>query len=186
MTSSQERFWIVFILRFAFGFLFLIAAINIFSAGPRVSDFGPDWFAKNLTKDFDKGWMGEIPNVPNIFEGWRPFGGNEADAAAEGAKAVAKKPAAAPASTPVHPAYYFLFCLPFIFTLLSVPILLGVFLKPALRSGALLLVALGLGKYISDGKDLSTTANDFFFAFLICVGLYFMSQQQDQQESAAA
>jgi hypothetical protein len=59
---------------------------------------------------------------------------------------------------------------------LSVPILTGILLKPALRFGALVLLCFGLGKYIQN--DIPTTAADFLFAFIICVGLYFLSQEK--------
>lgn len=193
MTSRTERFWISFILRFAFGFLFLIAAINIFSTGGP-HDFGPHRFAMNLSKSFSSGWMGNLlPEVEITIPQPEPASKKKANTAgaAEGAPAApvagdgAEKPAAAPArnkgkTEKVHPTYFFLLGLPFVFAALAVPILLGIFLRPALRLGAILLVMLGLGKYIADSTDLSTTANDFFFAFLICVGLYFLGQQDRQ------
>ena len=43
MVSPVERFWITFILRFAFGFFFLFAGIGIFH-------FGDSEFASNLAK----------------------------------------------------------------------------------------------------------------------------------------
>ncbi|HVR76031.1 MAG TPA: hypothetical protein VMT52_16995 [Planctomycetota bacterium] len=69
--------------------------------------------------------------------------------------------------------YQFLRAMPYVLGGLSVLILTGIALRPALRLGALLLVALGLGKYLQ--KDIPTTANDFLFALIICIGLYFLS-----------
>lgn len=53
MVSKFERFWIIFILRFAFGFLFLIAAINIFT-------YGVDNFATELSQGFADTWVAKI------------------------------------------------------------------------------------------------------------------------------
>ena len=60
-------------------------------------------------------------------------------------------------------------------------VLTGILLRPALRSAAVMFVALGLGKYLQG--EIATTANDFFFAFLICVGLFFLGLEP---RSAAA
>lgn len=202
MTSRTDRFWIAFIMRFAFGFLFLIAAINIFSAGGP-HDFGPHWFAMNLSKSYSDGWTGDLlPDVeitipePELAKKRAAAGDSsvkseDVPGAAAGSPADAgrgkpdgQKPAKKKGKTEkVHPAYFFLFGLPFLFAALSVPILLGLFLKPALRVGAILFIVLGLGKYIADSSDLSTTANDFFFAFLICAGLYFLGQKESRGEA---
>ena len=60
-----------------------------------------------------------------------------------------------------------------IFTGLAVLILTGIFVRPALRLGAILLVCLGLGKYMQGPEGIATTANDFLFALIICIGLFF-------------
>ena len=81
-----------------------------------------------------------------------------------------------------EPMQFFLGCVPFIFAALSIPILTGLFLRQALRVGAVLLILLGLGKYITSGTDIVPTAMNFLLAFLICFGLYFLGQE-DQADS---
>ncbi len=134
MLSKVERFWIAFILRFAFGFFFLFAALNIF-------DHGPEAFSQALAKPFESTWLWKV-----------------------GGDAFIDK---------------FLYGMPFVFAALSVPILTGIFLKPALRLGALLFVCLGLGKYIQNANELATTASDFSFALMICLGLYALGRSED-------
>jgi hypothetical protein len=136
MVSTVERFWIAFILRFAIGFLFLFASLNIFSVGP-------EKFADDLSKGFANTWMADIE-----------MGGY----------------------TGLDATKKFLYAMPFILGGLSVPILTGIFLRPALRASALLLVMLGLGKYLQN--DVATAANDFLFALIICIGLYFLSLEK--------
>lgn len=136
MVSKLERFWIVFILRFAIGFLFLFASLNIFN-------YGAEKFAKDLAGPFEKTWMADIE-----VGQWK---------AMDGVKG-------------------FLSGMPYILGGLAVPILTGIFLRPALRLGALLLVLLGLGKYLQN--DVSTTAADFLFALIICIGLFFLSLEK--------
>jgi|RhiMethySRZTD1v2_1073278.scaffolds.fasta_scaffold50635_2 hypothetical protein len=67
----------------------------------------------------------------------------------------------------------FLFGLPFAFLLLSAMILTGIGVRIALRAGAILLICLGLGKYMQGPEGIATTANDFLFALIICIGLFF-------------
>jgi hypothetical protein len=162
MISRVDRFWITFILRLGFGLFFAIAAINIFCAGGP-TDTGFEWFADNVSKAFTSTWLGDI------------------DTSIMGMVAAILPEHAQPSKSLCN---YFLRALPFLFAAISLPILLGVFLRPALRLGALLLVLLGLGKYISSGQDLSTTAHDFFFAFLICSGLYFLGQEKAEEAPA--
>jgi hypothetical protein len=82
-----------------------------------------------------------------------------------------------------EPMQFFLGCVPFIFAALSIPILTGLFLRQALRIGALFLIMLGLGKYITSGAEsIAPTAMNFLLAFLICFGLYFLGQE-DQADS---
>jgi len=137
MISKFERFWIAFILRFAFGFLFLFAAINIFS-------FGVENFANEMSKGFEETWLAKIYISESL--------------------------------TGMVVVKAFLTGAPYVMATLSVPILTGILLKPALRLAALLLLCFGLGKYIQ--KDIATTAADFLFAFIICVGLYFLGQEK--------
>ena len=159
--SKAERFWIKFILRLAFGFLFLIAALNIFSYGGP-NDFGPDAFAKGLAGGFQSTWLG------GVFA-W--IAGALPKSWSSVSQVIREFP------------YYFMYGMPFVFAVLSVPILTGIWLRPALRLGAIYLVLLGLGKYISTPTDLSTTAADFLFALLICFGLYFLGQEAKEKEA---
>ena len=76
--------------------------------------------------------------------------------------------------------------LPYTFALLSIPILIGVFLRPALRIGAVLMVMLALGKYITSGPDIAPVTDNFVLAFLICVGLYFLGQEEQASETVTS
>lgn len=138
MVSKFERFWIIFILRFGFGFLFCFAAVNIFT-------YGVDNFVTDLSQGFEKTWLGQI--TVGSYTG-------------------------------MEVVKLFLYGAPYLMAVLSVAILTGLLAKPALRLGALLLLCFGLGKYIQN--DIPTTAADFLFAFIICVGLYFMSLEKHQ------
>ena len=138
MVSAAERFWISFILRFAFGFLFLFAALNIFS-------YGPDKFATDLYQPFANTWVGGIEGADKFFQ-------------------------------------TFLYGMPYVMAALSVPILTGIFARPALRLGALLLVCLGLGKYIQN--DITTTAADFLFALMILLGLFITAKDRTAETPA--
>jgi len=53
MSSKCERLWINLILRFGIGFLFLFAAINIFT-------YGVAKFAEDLAKGFEPTWLAKI------------------------------------------------------------------------------------------------------------------------------
>jgi hypothetical protein len=143
MISTVERFWIAFILRFAIGFLFLFAGLKIFSEGPQK-------FSEQLSGGFASTWIADIEIEAGSDEAGQPR-----------------------VITGVDMAKYFLLGLPYVLTALSVPILTGIFLRPSLRLGAVLLVILGLGKYLQN--DVATTAADFLFALIICIGLYFLS-----------
>ena len=142
MISKFERFWIIFILRFGFGFLFLFAAINIFT-------YGVPKFAEDLSKGFEPTWIAKI----TVF-----------------------------GHTGMEFVKLFLHGAPYVMGALSVPILTGILLRPALRMGALVLLCFGLGKYTQN--DIPTTAADFLFAFLICCGLYFMSIEPEDGSEA--
>lgn len=138
MFRRTERFWIAFILRFAFGFLFLFAAVGIFS-------YGPSNFSADLAKPFETTWVGGIPESSEFI----------------------KK---------------FLLGVPYAMGILSVPILTGIFLRPALRLGALLLVCLGLGKYIQN--DTANMASNFTLAFIMCLGLYALDRDPADEPMA--
>ena len=156
MVSPKERFWITFMLRMSFGFLFLFVALGQFDAGGP-SDSGPEWFANTLSNSYSGTWL------------------------ASAFKTIGFKDGIIPGSDPEElyfwPIRVFLGCIPYIFAALSVPILTGLFLRPALRVAAILLIMLGLGKYITSGNDIVPTAMNFLLAFLICVGLHFLSQE---------
>lgn len=160
MISTVERFWIAFILRFAFGFLFLFAAINIFS-------FGEEKFAAQLAPPIAKTWMGDL-DAKIVSQ----VKGIEYDAAVPlvqtGKEGMTVE---------------FLKAMPYVMTALAVCILTGVLLRLALRVGALFLVILGLGKYLQN--DVATTAADFSFALMICIGLYFLSLQKKPKTALA-
>jgi hypothetical protein len=149
MISRAESFWIAFIVRFAFGFLFLFAALGIFKHGVEA-------FANGLSGPLADTWMGDIEaSVVSLSTGLFssqavPFEDASRSAFLKG----------------------FLTALPYVMCGLAVCILTGILLRPALRIGALLLVMLGLGKYLQN--DVAATANDFFFAFMICAGLFFL------------
>ncbi len=70
-------------------------------------------------------------------------------------------------------SWWFLYCLPYVLAGLSALILTGIFVRPALRLGAIVLVCLGLGKYMQGPENLTATASDFLFALIICIGLFF-------------
>ncbi len=138
MVSKVERFWIAFNLRFAFGFLFLFASLNMFS-------YGPENFATDLSKPFESTWLWSI-------QGEKKWVGDF--------------------------IWGFLFATPYVMGALSVPILTGIFAKPALRLGALVLICLGLGKYIQN--DIATTAADFTLALIIWLGLYLLGTEKSE------
>lgn len=140
MLSKVERFWIAFNLRFAFGFLFLIASLNIFH-------YGPEKFATDLSKPYEGTWLWTIQGDQTFVQVF-----------------IEK----------------FLFAMPFIMGALSVPILTGIFAKPALRIASFFLICLGLGKYIQN--DIATTAADFTLALIIWLGLFTLGRE-DREET---
>jgi len=131
----------------AFILRFAIGFLFLFASLPQF-EMGPEKFAQALAGGFSQSWVSDIK-----FQ----VRGNEYN----GLFLVEK----------------FLYALPYVFTGLSVFILTGLFLKPALRLGALLFVCLGLGKYLQSQDNLAATAYDFLFALIICIGLYFLSLQ---------
>lgn len=139
MLSKVERFWIAFNLRFAFGFLFLIASLNIFS-------YGPERFATELSKPYQDTWLWTIQGDQTFVQVF-----------------IEK----------------FLYAMPFIMGALSVPILTGIFAKPALRIGSFFLICLGLGKYIQN--DIATTAADFTLALIIWLGLFTLDRGEKEE-----
>jgi hypothetical protein len=167
MTSKKERFWIQFILRLGFGFLFLFVAVAQFDAGGP-NDDGPSTFAAQLSGPFAESWLGQI--VPDI----------------KYTTTVEERGGTKEVVVERDPSYYFLLALPYTFAVLSVPILTGLFLRPALRLGAVLLVLLGLGKYITGGGDVGPTVDNFVLAGLICGGLWFLRRDPPEASTASA
>ena len=154
MVSPKERFWITCMLRMSFGFLFLFVALGQFDAGGP-SDSGPEWFANTLSNSYSGTWLAAALEVIGFKDGIDPE---------------TEEPY-------FWPIRVFLGCIPYIFAALSVPILTGLLIRPALRFAAILLIMLGLGKYITSGNDIVPTAMNFLLAFLICVGLHLLSQE---------
>lgn len=154
MVSKVERFWIKFILRFAIGFLFLVAALGQFYYGGADPLDGPRKFAEALSGGFKSTWIADI-QVGSL--------------------------------SGVTFSYWFLLCLPYVFTGLATLILTGFFVRPALRLGAIVLICLGLGKYLQGPDGISTTAFDYLFALIICIGLFFYSlEKKPAAESSSA
>jgi|SRR5437867_3265556 len=87
--------------------------------------------------------------------------------------------------TGVDVARWFLLGLPFAFSLLAAMILTGIGCRLALRLGAILLVCLGLGKYMQGPEGITTTATDYLFALIICVGLFVYGLLDRQKEVPA-
>jgi hypothetical protein len=129
----------------AFILRFAIGFLCLFAALPQF-DYGAEKFAADLSRSFSNSWVADLQVGVGEYS-------------RSGIFLVEK----------------FLFSLPFIFCGLSVFILTGLFLRPALRLGALLFVCLGLGKYLQSSNNLAGTAYDFLFALIICIGLYFLS-----------
>ncbi|MGQ9589705.1 MAG: hypothetical protein ACUVYA_05350 [Planctomycetota bacterium] len=153
MISKFEKFWIAFILRFGFGFFFLIAAINIFT-------YGVNNFSTDLSKGFEPTWLGRLTFQDTVFG---PIVGD---------------------LNGMYLVKTFLAVMPYLMAALSVPILTGILYKPALRISAIVLLCFGIGKYIQ--QDISTTAADFLFAFIICAGLYALAVEKQASEKRAA
>jgi uncharacterized membrane protein YphA (DoxX/SURF4 family) len=174
-SRQVERFWIGFVVRFAFGFLFLIAALNIFTyfdtknpppdpdrtAWTYLSN-GVNGFAKDLSKGYEQTWV-------NFKWKWWPL-----ETAPETQAPVA-------VDIGMLAVRGFLFAMPFIFLLLAVCLLTGFFVRPAMRFGAFFMILLGLGKYVTGDAD--TTMQDFMFATMLCAGLYISSREQSAEPS---
>jgi len=173
-SRDRERFWIALIVRFAFGFLFLIASINIFFHDwQEGSTFGENW--QNIIPSL-KAW-GEKMSEPykatwiNI-----KIDGSEVDETTG-----APKNQYEVGMTCIHG---FLYSMPFIFLALSILLLTGLFYRIALRLSALFLVLLGLGKYLVDFKTGATmvTLQDFMYAMFITLALFVLSREGGPEE----
>ncbi len=168
-SRNRERFWTALTVRFAFGFMFLIAAINILFLDwqenlPLAQNFAkiPD----NLTAFADLQWKSYETSWINIKI---PYG--EKDPATGASRDVAK--------VGMMGIRWFLIAMPFVFLVLSFFLLTGLFLRPALRASAIYLVMLGLGKYLVDFKTgvTQTTLQDFLYAMFITLALFVLSKE---------
>jgi hypothetical protein len=169
-SRDRERFWIALTVRFAFGFLFLIAAINILtlswsetaSLSENIQKVGTslDSFAAIQSKYYESSWM----NVKIDYGAINPTTGASENQLQLGMLVIR----------------YFLFSMPFVFAFLSFLLITGIFYKAALRLSALYLVMLGLGKYVVDFKTgmTLTTLSDFTYAMFICLALFTLSKEQ--------
>lgn len=168
---DREKFWIALTVRVAFGFMFLIAALNIFTYSDKKNP-PPDTprsellqksltsFATDLSTPYKNTWV-------NFKWKWWPLEPDEKT----------QRPVARDLG--MSAVTWFLYAMPFIFTILGFCILSGVGLYPALRCSSIYLVILGLGKYAIG--DSATTAQDFLYAAFICVGLYMSSGYRDSK-----
>jgi hypothetical protein len=174
-NRDRERFWIALVVRIAFGFMFLVAAMNIFLS---------DWdekksivqnastnvtaFADGLSKPYESSWV-------NIK--WADSKKNPETGAPESSTDVGMKMIRG-----------FLLAMPFVLGALSIFLLTGIFLRPALRASAIFLVLLGLGKYLADFKSGSTvtTLQDFMYAMFIVLALFAISKDRVPEPSIEA
>lgn len=170
-NRDRERFWIALTVRAAFGFMFLFAAINIFFAGwdPKKSLFknaGENLtaFVTGLSAPYESSWV----NFKYPSRQINPDTGAPQEVTEVGLSIVR----------------WFLYGMPFIMTVLSVLLLTGLYLRPALRASALFLVFLGLGKYLTDfrGGNTITTMQDFLYAMFICFALFALSREPDPSQ----
>lgn len=168
---ERERFWIAFIVRFAFGLMFLIAALNIFTY----------YQTKNPPEDPDRTALQFVQTSLQSFSTdlSAPYQGTWVNFKWKWWPVPIDEEAGTRLSTDVGMVgvYWFLYAMPFIFGILSICILTGIALRPAMRLGAAYLVLLGLGKYMAG--DSVTTAQDFLYAAFICIGLYMASEDKD-------
>jgi hypothetical protein len=167
-NRERERFWIALVVRVAFGFMFLIAAVNIFSfkewdekkGALENGQVSVAAFAETLSKPYESSWVN--------FK----IHGSELDPAT-----------GAPRNEPYQIGktviHGFIYAMPFIMGSLSILLLTGLFLRPALRASALFLVLLGLGKYLADFKTgvTVTTLQDFMYAMFITLALFALSRE---------
>ncbi len=167
-NRAWDRFWILLTVRIAFGFMFLIAAMNIFfsewdRSKPKLENIQINIgnFVDNLSKPFGESWI----NFKWTHSQPDPVTG-----------------AVKVTELGVLIVRAFLRAMPFIMTVLSVFLLTGLFVRPALRASAIFLVLLGLGKYLTDFKSGSTitTLQDFMYAMFITIALYTTSKEPDE------
>jgi hypothetical protein len=157
---DNERFWIAFTVRIAFGLMFAMAAMKIFTFADKPLD-SVQQFADALSKPYEATWV-------NVKWYWW------------GAELNEETNQVIPIDVGIRCVRYFLIGMPFIFSVLSLCLLTGIFLFPAMRLSAIYLVLLGLGKYIVG--DEATTAHDFIYAAFVLVGLYMASGRKDSIE----
>ena len=157
-NRDHERFWIALTVRVAFGFLFLIAAINIVFSdwNDNVGKLdnaknGVENFVTKISKPYETSWV----NVK--------IGGTEIG---------------------IVFVKFFLSAMPFIFLTLSFFLLTGLLLRPALRASALFLVLFGLGKYVTDfsSGNTITTLQDFMYAMFITLALFVLSKEPEARD----
>ncbi len=175
-SRNRERFWITLTVRFAFGFLFLIAAINILfcqydESQTPMQNIGN--IQKNMTafvdlqsKSYETSWLNIKVNTGPIDEAT----GASKEQLQLGMLGIR----------------YFLYAMPVIFLLLAIPLITGIFSRVALRLSAIFLVMLGLGKYVVDFKTgiTMTTLQDFIFAMMICMALFIGSKEEVAEREA--
>lgn len=164
----RERFWTALTVRIAFGFMFLIASMNIFFNDWEEGKTFPENFAKipaNLTgftdaqsKPYETSWINiKIPRGEKD-----PATGASPEVLELGMIAIKG----------------FLKAMPFVLLVLSLLLLTGIFLRPALRLSAIYLVLLGLGKYLVEFKSGgATTMQDFLYAMFITLALFVLSKE---------
>jgi hypothetical protein len=170
-SRDRERFWISLIVRFAFGFMFLTAAINMFFLS---WDESLPW-QKNLTTDKVKTSLNDFVALQSkAYEtSWLNIKVNT------GEVDLATGTSTEQLQLGMLGIQYFLYSMPFVFILLSTMLLTGIFLRTGLRLSALYLVMLGIGKYIVDFKTgiTMTTFSDFTYALFICMALFATSKE---------
>jgi uncharacterized membrane protein YphA (DoxX/SURF4 family) len=173
---NRERFWIALTVRIAFGFMFLIASMNIFFNDWEESKTFSENFSKipaNLTtfsdsqsKAYETTWI----NAKFPYGEKDPQTGATKEAPQIGLTAIK----------------WFLMAMPFILLALSLLLLTGLFLRPALRLSAIYLVLLGLGKYLVEFKSGgATTMQDFLYAMFITLALFVLSKDDVPAQVAA-
>jgi len=169
---DRERFWIALTVRFAFGFMFLIAAVNIFYSdwNPTLSGFGNasanlKAFVDGLSKPYETSWVN-----------FKLQGDVDPKTGAPGAQT----------QLGLSVVRAFLYAMPFAFTALAALLLTGLFFRPALRASAILLVLLGLGKYLTDFRsgNTVTTLQDFMYASFITLALFVLSKEKPADPEA--
>lgn len=170
MISKLESFWIKFILRFAIGFLFLFAALGQFSVPGMIPEETARKFEDKSHVLGGDGILGRCARAAvALHYNVKKF----AEQLSGGFKSTWIADIRIGEVTGLDMVAWFLYALPYVFTLLAAMILTGLGTRIALRAGALLLVCLGLGKYLQGPEGIATTANDFLFALIICIGLFF-------------